>query len=745
MAGLTIARRKSFLLASVMGVLTLSLAVVFVSYVEPVTAAIETDDQMLARQVTIRRDTFGVPHIRARTEAAAAFGFGYAQAEDHCLMIARRLITTRGEAAKYFGREQLETDFLLQQFDNLAICRQNFSQLDPLMQRIYQAYIAGFNHYVAQHRAELPAWIPEFTAVDLLALSRAGAIPGDSVINQLQRKYPATEASQPAQQTAELIRLQSEDEIGQDGTEGSNAFALHGSRTTSGKAILLGNPHLSWSSLYWEAQVTVPGKINFFGSTLPGIPVLRAGFNEHLGWVTTNNNQDRADVYALTLDQNEADHYLFEGKSLPLQKRQVSVDVRNADGSLSSETRTFYESHLGPIIYRTKQRAFAYRSTMLEAYRYFEGFYRLSKARNLREWLAAMKLNLVPYSNFTYADAAGNILYLWNARLPKRIDDGTDYALDVPAETGKYVWQDYHPITDFPQLLNPRGGYIQNCNNPPWFTSLRDLLDPLKYPAYFEQGEPGLRPQLALEMLESKAKFSLADVQQMKFNNKLLLADRLKPDLLRALRATANPTDELRSGMDVLAAWDNAANADSKGAVLFQRFADNYLREAKQPYALKWEVADPGGTPKGLGEPELAIKCFSEAVRWTRQTYGSEAIAWGEVHRYRFRDIDLPGDGATGNYGAFRVMAYRQMPDGKKIAGWISDEQPLAGAGDAWVLAVEFAKPVRAFSVLAYGQTTDSQSKHSRDQIALFASHQYKRVWFTEREIRANLEREYHP
>jgi acyl-homoserine-lactone acylase len=90
-------------------------------------------------------------------------------------------------------------------------------------------------------------------------------------------------------------------------------------------------------------------------------------------------------------------------------------------------------------------------------------------------------------------------------------------------------------------------------------------------------------------------------------------------------------------------------------------------------------------------------------------------------------------------------MSFNEKPDGKRIAGWTSDDDPLSGTGDGWVLAVEFGKPVRAFSVVAYGQTTNSNSKHSRDQIELFANHGYKPVWFSEAEIRTNLEREYRP
>ena len=699
----------------------------------------------LASKVLIRRDTFGIPHILAKTEEAAAFGFGYAQAEDHCLTIVRRLVVARGEMAKHTG-QGVESDFLVGRFDSLAVSRQNFGQLDPLMQRIFNAYAAGLNHYISKHRQELPAWIPTFDGVDVLANARAGSVSSAidaATIRALRAKYPA---DPPASTGEETQTDQHGDQLTRE-TElaGSNAFALSGSRTTSGKPILLGNPHLNWSSLYWEAQVTVPGKINFFGSTLAGLPVLRAGFNEHLGWVTTNNNPDQEDVYTLRLDPNKPDHYLFEGQSLPINKKEVTVEIKSPDGGSKIERRTYEQSHLGPIILRTKDRAFAYRSTQLESFRHLEGFYRLSKTRKLRDWVKVMKLGLLNYSNFTYADRDGNILYQWNAHIPVRVDDGTSYELDVPGDTGKYLWRGLHKFEEFPRLQNPSGGYVQNCNNPPWFTSLKNPIDPTGFKSYFERGELALRPQLALELIESRQTFSLDDVKRLKFNTRMLVADRLKPDLIKSIKAVPNPSDYLLSGLALIEAWDNTASAPAKGAVLFQRFVDTYTRAVKKPYAVEWNRQNPASTPSGIADSSLAVRHFEEAVKWTRETYGSEAVAWGEVHRFRFRDIDLPGDGVTGAYGSFRVVGFRETNDGKRVAGWLSPDEPLVGFGDGWVIVVEFTKPISAYSVLAYGQTTNSSSKHSSDQIGLFANHEYKRVWFTEAEIKANLEAEYRP
>ncbi len=691
----------------------------------------------LSQDVTIRRDTFGIPHILARSEEAAAFAFGYAQAEDHAVEIARRLVSARGEEAKHDGTSGLANDLAMAQFDNLAEARRGLDLVSPLYRRILAAYAAGVNRYVSRHRDWLPAWIPEFTAADVLANSRASAVSalaGPGLRRQLQSKYePAGTPGTPA--TPEPTDL-----------PGSNAFALAGSRTATGKPILLGNPHLTWSSLYWEAHVRVPGKIDFYGSTLVGVPVLRAGFNDRLGFVTTNNAPDLDDVFALTLDPARADHYRFDGRSLPLTPRQANVQVRNDDGSVRTETRTFWTSHIGPIVYRTRDRVFAVKSTRLEAYGYFEGFYVASKARSLGEWMAAMRRNLVPTSNFTYADADGNIQYLWNARLPVR-REGVDYRLDVAAASPGDVWTRLHRIDDFPRLLNPPGGYIQNANNPPQFVSLRDPIDMARYPAYVERGPLALRPQLALDMLERQSTFSVEDVIRAKYDTRMLLAERVKGAVIGAVRSAPDAPEDARAGADALEAWDDRVAAESRGAVLFARFWDGYAAAVRQPFATPWQPDEPAATPRGIADPSEAVRQLAAAVTAVRTAFGSERVAWGEANRFRFGDVDLPGDGASGTYGTFRVMRFDAVDPASpvRVAGHVTRDRVPAGFGDAWVLLLDFSQPVSGWSVLAYGQTTNLDSPHSRDQIRIFADHKLRRAWYTEAEIKAHLVREYRP
>ena len=151
------------------------------------------DPDNLAQHVTIRRDTWGIPHILADSEEAAAFGFGYAQAEDHAAEIGRRYLGGRGEEARHFGEAGLTNDSAMAQFDNLAEARRGLERITPLYRRIITAYAAGVNRYVARHRSELPSWMPEITAADVLATTRGSAAESlaGTGLDRKARKEPA--------------------------------------------------------------------------------------------------------------------------------------------------------------------------------------------------------------------------------------------------------------------------------------------------------------------------------------------------------------------------------------------------------------------------------------------------------------------------------------------------------------------------------------------------------------------------
>ena len=256
------------------------------------------------------------------------------------------------------------------------------------------------------------------------------------------------------------------------------------------------------------------------------------------------------------------------------------------------------------------------------------------------------------------------------------------------------------------------------------------------YPSSIERPRLGLRSQHALELIHNKRKVSLEDVVTLKHSMRMLLADRVKPDLLKAIRSNSNDAEVLAAA-DLLHKWDNTVAADSRGSLLFEIWWRRYSQLARDSlYAEPWTPARLTSTPRGLGKPGAAAEAFVAAIGTMKQQYGSVDVAWGDVHRVRRGNVDEPVGGCSGQLGCFRVLGYAQQPDGKRVAN----------SGDGWVLAVEFGKNVpRAYSVLAYGQSPDPASPHHADQAEMFAKGQLKTVRFTEADIARGTIRQYRP
>ncbi|MDQ3081968.1 MAG: penicillin acylase family protein, partial [Gemmatimonadota bacterium] len=503
------------------------------------------------------------------------------------------------------------------------------------------------------------------------------------------------------------------------------------------RAILLRNPHLAWNAGYWEAHLTVPGKLDFYGDfRIGGAFSVVGGFNKDLGWATTNNATDLDEVYELDADPAAPNSYLFDGTSVPLREIAVTAEYVAPDG-MKADSRPYWATPLGPVAYRTKDKIYVVRAGPEGEYRAGAQFLAMMRSRNLAEWKQALAMRARATSHLTYADRAGNILTIWMGSVPRLPHKSGGDSVAIPARGSADVWTRLISLDSLPQTLNPPGGYVHNENDAPHYANLNALLDPAKYPDNIERGELRLRSQHALQLIANKRRLSLEDVVRLKHSMRMLLADRVKPDLLRALRATSQNT-EIARATAVLDKWDNTVAPASRGGLLFETWWRRYQSQARDSaYAERWSLKRLTETPRGLGKPDLAVEAFKWAVGEMQRQYGSVDIAWGDVHRVRRGTVDVPVGGCSGALGCFRVLSYQQLPDGKRVAN----------SGDGWVLAVEFGsvRP-RALSVLAYGQNSDSTSPNNHsDQAAMFARGEMKQVRWSESEIKAHTVREYRP
>ena len=679
-------------------------------------------------RVEIRRTAHGVPHVRAQDFAALGYGMAWAQLEDFGFRVVANLLRGRGELGRWFGHDSIRTDFHFRQTHRFAV--DGFARLDRPTRDLYTGWAAGVNRYVVTHAADLPAWLPhDFTPQDVAALWVDETV--EPAVNTFLRHLEAPRRGESGRRDT-----------------GSQAWAFAPSRTTSGHAILLRNPHLNWGpgwdNRYYEMHITVPGAIDFYGDFRIGFPLyFNGGFNAYLGWATTNNSAQLEEFYALALQPGHPDRYRFDGGTVPIARFPVSVEYRSGD-TLATETRVFERTPLGPVVARDSGHVYVVRSHEWGETRKTEQFLRMMRARSLAEWKDAMRMRAHVEQNLTYADRAGNIYYIWNAAIPRLPRPSGGDTVAVPASSMRDVWTAIWPFDSLPQLLNPRSGYLQNANDPFHYTNLDAVMDSTRWPDYFPRPALGLRSQLSLRLVTSLPKVSLEDVVRLKHDPRMLLAERVRDDLVAAVRAAA-PQGETADAIALVERWDGTTAPDSRGGTLFEAWFRRYLaadtaaprsgrwdRAFRQP----WTPADPTGTPRGLADPARAVAAFTGAIADLTARFGRWDVSWGEVHRLRLGDVDVPTAGCPGDIGCFRVIGYTTAPDGRYVGM----------RGDEWVLAVEFGpNGPRAYSVLQYGESDDLASPHATDQLAMFARGELKAVAFTEREIAAQLVRRYRP
>lgn len=428
-------------------------------------------------------DSFGVPHIYAKTEEGGFYGFGYAQAQSHGNLLLRMYGESRARAAEYWGEKYESQDKWLVANDVPARSAQWFRQQTPQMQKNLEAFAAGVNAYAAAHPDRIA---PEVKVVLPLR--------GVDIIAHAQRLmnfgYIASDR-----------KVLTDPSINEAG--GSNAWAVAPSRSASGKAMLLANPHLPWAPsqlTYYEAQITAPG-LAIYGATQVGLPVLRFGFNNDLGFTNTVNTMQGFTSYKLAL---ERDGYRFDGKTLPFDTVTKSYKVKQADGTLKSVSFEQKSTVHGPVFTLPDGKTtVALKVAGLDRPGVLEQYLEMGKAHDWGAFERALRKMQVVMFNIIYADRSGHILYLDNGLLPKHASGDLKYwSAPVPGDTSATLWKDVHSYDEMPKLLDPATGFVQNANDPPWLATWPRALDPNSFPAYVAPvGPMSQRAQMSVKLM----------------------------------------------------------------------------------------------------------------------------------------------------------------------------------------------------------------------------------------------------
>ncbi len=649
-------------------------------------------------------DKWGVPHIFAKDAKSLFHAFGWAQAQSHGDLILRLYGQARGRAAEYWGEKYLESDRWVRTNGIPVRAGEWYRAQSPDFRSYLDAFAAGVNAYAKEQAGKIADDVEVVLPIS----------PVD-VMAHTQRVIHYSFVTRPEAVAAAARQME------QQG--GSNTWAIGPKRSASRNAMLLANPHLPWADLFlfYESQLAAPG-IDAYGATLVGFPVFGIAFNDNLGWSHTVNTYDGADLYILTLAEGG---YRFDGQVRKFETEEQIIKVKQNDGSTRNEKLVVKRSAHGPVVIERNDRSVALRVAGIDQPGMLEQWWDMARAKNFREFEATLKRLQIPMFTVMYADREGRIMHLFGGRTPIRPDGEYNWSGVIPGDTSATLWTKTHTYGDLPRVVDPPSGWLQNANDPPWTTTFPRALDANKFPRYMAPRAMSFRAQRSARMLDEDGSITFDEMIEYKHSTRMELADRILDDLLAAVKNSNN--DKAKRAAEVLAKWDRSADAESKGAPLFQSFADRMFRRASRssPFAVRWNENVPRNTPDGLADPDAAVEVLAAAAEQVEKNFGSIDVAWGEVARLRQGALDLPANGGPGDLGIFRVVGFAPDKDGRF----------RAMGGDSYVAAIEFSNPVRAMALIGYGNSSQPGSPHLTDQLPLFAKNELRPVWRKREEI----------
>ncbi|MBC7805211.1 MAG: penicillin acylase family protein [Akkermansiaceae bacterium] len=657
------------------------------------------------QNVTIIRDAYGVPHVFADSEPGALYGFGYAQAQDRLSALLGHYLASRGEAASILGAGYLERDIAIRAYRLPETAAKRYSELSDELRNGIESFVAGINRFQSDHSEKCPAWAFAVSPTDVVSLGL------------MYNLYFATDHFERS-----------------PATFGSNGFAVAGERTASGNAIVSIDPHLAIDgALRWYEGHVTGGALNMYGVAFVGTPYMAMGTNGRIAWANTVNAPDLSDLYEIRLrqDAGKPPVYEYDGGTRPCDVRKYSFSVRHGNGDIRTVGQTVVSTHHGPILKEENGKRYAIRKAGIGDVHVLTQVREQCLAQNVDEYRAALAGCHTVMFNHLFGDATGSIGYISAGSVPRR-PDGFDFHAPVPGWTSATEWGTTLTIDELPQAIRPASGFVQNCNDNPGYCGADDMQVPPPYPDFLAPNVRTLRGDQMREMLQTEAALTPEHAR-------IFATDCTDLNAKRELDALLRSASERRSVVDavgVLAKWDGRLHSDSRGAALFQVWLLQPWVQSRLKlggylmahYAETVPLAEADFESNAIVlNPIGATEALADAAEWLR-AYGYPLdVKWGDLHRLRRGNVDLPCDGGLDSLVPFGGRL--NEADGKTTVTFGTSFRSVVelrpdGNPDIW-------------ACLPWGNSDDPASPHYADQLPLAARREYRRVPWTREAVRA--------
>src|SRR5262245_4657989 len=650
--------------------------------------------------VEIVRDRFGVPHIYAQDDDDAYFALGFCHGQDRLFQMEVLRHVGQGRLSELFGKDTLKADRLFRTLDFAGVGRRMMAQAGPEARRALEAYARGVN--LAAQEASATALPIEFLilgrgfeaarpddflgVLGYMAWGLEMSWTFDPLVERLvARVGPARAAEllpwnfggepsvhppaalaalgpQLAQGTAGHARFDislfelspAETQLLAAPLRASNNWVLGPGKTTSGRPILANDPHLTPAlpGIWYEAHLASPS-LDVAGVTLPGLPLVAIGHNRDIAWGMTNVMLDGGDFF---LEKLEGNKVLFRGEWVDVQERVEEIRVRGG----APERLVVRSTPHGPLVgtlLENEPRALSYCWNFRAATdaNEIEGFYLLNRAHDWPSFRNALSRFGAIAQNVAYADREGHIGLQTSGRIPRYTAPRLDGTRFRKGWDGSEDWDGFVPFEVNPSSFDPPQGWLASANNPTVARSPYYISD---------QWEPTDRIERIHQMIGAKERLSVADVERMQSDTRLVPAQRLVPLLLEAFDGAPAMSSPVAAALDELRAWSGDMRSDSAAPMLFAFFERRLyeaifgdelgpeLAKAWRSKANLWTIMvdtvldrhldhwfDRTDTPEREDRPAIVRAALTSAVRDVLSRFGDDlrSARWGALHTLTFQ------------------------------------------------------------------------------------------------------------
>ncbi|WP_350298457.1 penicillin acylase family protein [Pseudomonas putida] len=732
----------------------------------------------LQAPVSVRYDARGVPHLQAQSEPDLYRALGYVHAQDRLFQmeILRRL--ARGELAEVLGDKLLPTDTLFRSLrirEQAALMAKRQDPQAPAWQAL-QAYLDGVNSWQASH--------PKPTEFDLLGITPRPFTAEDtlSIAGYLAYSFAAAFRTEPALtyirdqlgpdylkifdlgwqpegalgtplaaadwQSLETLARLSDEALGDAGIpqfEGSNAWAVAGSRTRSGKPLLAGDPHISFAvpAVWYEAELSAPG-FNLYGYFQALNPFALLGHNRDFGWSLTMFQNDDVDLIAEKTNPANADQVMVDGQWRTLEKTEQQIAIKGEQ----PVTINLRRSPHGPIVNEVLgATAGATPIAMWWAFLetenpILEGFYQLNRADTLGKMREAAAKVQAPGLNFVWANARGDIGWWAAAKLPIR-PDGVNPAFILDGASSQADKPGFYPFSVNPQQENPASGYIVSANYQP------PAVVPI--PGYYNLADRGR--QLDRQLANPEVKWDMQNSQALQLDTASDYGPRTLAPLLATLRQIAQGDDE-EELVEQLAAWRGDYPLGSTSATLFNQFLyelayaalHDELGDTWFPVLISTRAIDaalprlaadaesPWWNTRGANQrtdrSSIVREAWQKSLGHLRDTLGKDPASWqwGKAHTLTHNHplgVKKPLN-LLFNVGPFAAPGTHEVPN--NLSAKISSAPWPVTYGPSTRRLIDFADAGQALTINPVGQSGVPFDRHYADQAEGYVQGQYQRA-----------------